>query len=223
MKKLALLLALAPGLALAAPQNQPAHARAGSDDASRIAQMQKRMRLARTLGLAEALDLDDAGAMRVRDVLARFDDRRAPLRKQLRDNIRVLRDAARGDKDALPQVDSALQKLRDARNQLQSLNGEMFQQLTQGLTPEKKARAALFLARFHEREQRIFFRGPGGPGGGFHGRGGHGMMGGQGAMMMDEGMREGPEGGPEPMMMERHAMAMGDAGEPEMEEWFGEE
>ena len=222
MKRLTLMLALVPGLALAAPQNAPARAganQAGADDPARFAQMQKRMRLARTLGLAEALDLDDAGAMRARDVLARFDDRRAPLRKQARDSVRVLRDAARGDKDALPQVDSALQKLREARNQLQNLDTEMFQQVTQGLTPEKKARAALFLARFHQREHRIFFRGPGGPGHGFPGHGGRGAMG----AMMDEGMHHGGEPGPGPMMMQRHAMLMGDAPEPEMEEWFEEE
>ena len=212
MRRLTVMLALVPGLALAAPQNPPGRGanQAGVDDPARFAQMQKRMRLARTLGLAEALDLDDAGAMRVRDVLARFDDRRAPLRKQVRDSARVLRDAARGDKDALPQVDSALQKLRDARNQLQSLDHEMFQQLTQGLNAEKKARAALFLARFHEREHRIFFRGPGGPGHGFPGRGG------RGAMMMDEGGHP-----PGPTMMERHAMMMGE--EPDVEEWFEEE
>jgi Heavy-metal resistance len=212
MKKLTLALALLPGLALAAPQGQPARGGAqpgGSDDPGRAAQVQKRMRIARTLGLTEALDLDDASAMRVRDVLARFDDRRAPLRKQVRDNVRILRDAARGDKEALPQVEAALQRLREARNGLQNLNQEMFQQLTQGLTPEKKARAALFLARFQEREHRIFVRGLGGPGQGFHGRGG------PGAMMMEE---PGPGG----MMRERHAMMMGDAPEPEMEEWFEE-
>ncbi len=222
MKKLALMLALLPGLALAAPQGAPARGAAdkaaGPDDPARLAQMQKRMRIARTLGLAEALDLDDAGAMRARDVLARFDERRAPLRKQLRDNVRVLHDAARGDKDAAPQVDSALQRLRDARNQLQNLNTEMFQQLTQGLSPEKKARAALFLARFHEREHRMSIRGPG-AGHGPHGRGG------QGAMMMEGGgdMHPGFEPGHGPMAGERQAMMMGEGPEPESEEWFEEQ
>jgi hypothetical protein len=218
MKKLILMVALLPGLALAAPQSPPARgggSQAGSDDPARFAQMQRRMRIAWTLGLAEALDLDDAGALRARDVLARFDDRRAPLRKQIRDGVRVLRDAARGDKDALPQVDATLQRLRDARTQLQSLNTEMFQQLTQGFPPEKKARAALFLARFREREQRLLIR-PGGPGHGFQGRSG------RGAMMMDEGAPPGVGPGPGPMM-ERHAMRTGDGPDQEMEEWVEEE
>jgi hypothetical protein len=219
MKKLTLMMAVLPGLALAAPQGPAARGAAqgpGQDESARSAQIQKRMRLARTLGLAEALDLDDKGAMRARDVLARFDEKRAPLRKQIRDGIRILRDAARGDKDAMPQVDATLQRLRDARNQLQNLNLEMFQQLTQGLSPEKKARAALFLARFHEREGRISPRGPGGPGHGFHGRGGHGAMMERGGML---GTEPGPAaGGPD----ERHAMMMGEGPEPEMEEWFEE-
>ena len=220
MKNLTLMLAILPGLALAAPQGPArAAAQAGDqDDSTRLAQMQKRMRLARTLGLAEALDLDAAGAMRARDVLARFDDRRAPMRKQVRDSIRVLRDAARGDKDALPQVEAAMQRLRDTRNQLQNLNLEMFQQLTQGLSPEKKARAALFLARFHEREQRMSLRRPGGAGHGFRGRDGEGAMG-------WGGRHHGFEPLPGGEMGERHAMVMGDGdgSEPEMEEWFEEQ
>ena len=226
MKKLTLMMALLPGLVLAAPPTPPARGAqaagpaAGPDDARHLAQMQKRMRIARTLGLTEALDLDDAGAMRARDVLARFDERRAPLRKQVRDNVRILRDAARGDKEAVPQVDAALQRLRDARNQLQSLNSEMLQQVTQGLSPEKKARAALFLARFQEREHRIFGRGPGGPGHGSHGRGGRG---GHGAMMMEEMHHGGGEPGPGGMMSERHATMMGDGAEPDMDEWFEEQ
>jgi hypothetical protein len=229
MKKLTLMIALLPGLALAAPQNPPARGGpAGPDDAAHFAQMQKRMRIARTLGLAEALDLDDAGAMRARDVLARFDERRAPLRKQVRDNVRVLRDAARGDKEAAPKVDAALQHLREARNQLQALNSEMLQQLSKGLSPEKKARAALFLARFQEREHRIFMRGSRRHG--FHGHGGHGGM-----MDMEEhhGAEMGPgrmmeehhgaEMGPGHMMEERHAMMMGDETGPDMDEWFEEQ
>jgi hypothetical protein len=214
MKKLTLALALLPALGLAAQQTSPARGGAGAaDDASRLAQMQKRMRLARTLGLAEALDLDDAGAMRARDVLARFDDRRVPLRKQVRDGVRVLQDAARGDKDALPQVDPALQKIRDARTQLQNLNTEMFEQLTKGLSPDKKARAALFLARFHEREHRIFIRQPGFPG-----------HGGRGAMMMEGGPHEGmgppPPG---PVMFERQKMVMGEMPGPDTDEWLDDE
>jgi hypothetical protein len=216
MKKMMVLLALAPAIALAAPQpvgrggagGGPGFGPGNPEDAAR---MQKRMRLARTLGLAEALDLDDAAAMRARDVMAKYDEKRMPLHTQMRDAIRVLRDAARGEKPAAGQVDGAIQKLRDARTQLQALNTEMFQQLTQGLSPEKKARAALFLARFHARAGMM--HGHGGPGG----PGQRGMGGMRGGMGMDEsGMQP---GGPAPEEM--HAMMMGGGAE-DADEWMEE-
>jgi len=182
MKKLILALALAPALALAAQQQgtPPAgHPQTGarSDDPAAMERAAKRLRVARTVGLAEALDLDDASALKVRDTLAQFDQRRAPLRQQLRDSGRILRDAARGDTAAAGQVDSALQRMRDGRAQLQQLNSEMLAQVTQGMAPEKKARAALFLARFHERAPHMMRGGRGGPNPG-HGFGpGRGMRG----------------------------------------------
>jgi hypothetical protein len=157
MKTLALMLALTPALALAAPQGPPAGSAAGPD-ARRAEYMQKRMRLARTLGLAEALDLDEAGAMKLRDTMARFDQRRAPIAEQIRDDMRVLHDAARGDKAAAGKVDSALKSLREARSQMLNLRAEMLGPITKGLSPEKKARAALFLGHFRERAGRMMPR-----------------------------------------------------------------
>ena len=223
MKKLTVMLALLPAVALAAPQGSPARGAgpgqgAGPDDPARMERMQKRMRLARTLGLAEALDLDDAGAIRVRDVMAKFDERRTPLRKQVADNVRILRDAARGDKDAGAKVDQAVQRLREARTQLQALKSEMLQQLSQGLSPQKKAKAALFLATFHSHAERMMMHG--GPGAGP--RGGRGMGKGMGGMGMGMGSGEmqpgdGPQAG-------RQAKMMGDGGdEPDTDEWFADE
>ncbi len=175
MNKLVLLLALVPALSLAAPASPPGSPPAvrgpgaEADDAMARDRMQKRMRLARTLGLAEALDLDERATLRIRDVMARFDERRAPLEKQIHDDQRVLRDAASGDKAAAGQVDTSLSRMRDTRGQLHNLEGELLQQLTQGMAPEKKARAALFLAQF---QQRAMSMGP--QRGGGSGRPGHG-------------------------------------------------
>jgi hypothetical protein len=225
MKKLTAILALLPAVALAAPQGPPARGAgagqgAGPDDPARMERMQKRVRLARTLGLAEALDLDDAGAIRARDVMAKFDERRAPLRKQVADNVRVLQDAARGDKDAGAKVDQAVQHLREARTQLQALKSEMFQQLSQGLSPQKKAKAALFLATFHARAERMMMHhGPrGGPGAGQGGGRGAGRgMGGMGMGSEEMQPGAGSQGG-------RQAMMMGDGGdEPDTGEWFADE
>jgi hypothetical protein len=246
MKKLALVLTLAPALALAQasgaaapppgkgpPPGRAQGAGAPPDDATRLQRQQKRMRLAATLGLAEALDLDDAGALRVRDVLARYGEKRQPIQRQIRDSVRTLRDAAQGDTAAGAQVDAALKRLQDARAQRQALDQEMLQQLTQGLSPDKKARAALFLARFRERASRMAMRGgPGGWHGGSGGMGpGHMGPGGMGPggmgpgrphAMMDDDAGPGPRG-PGAMRPGGPATAMTDLGqEPELDAWFDE-
>jgi hypothetical protein len=141
--------------------------------------MAKRMRLARTLGLAEALDLDAPAALKLGESLAKFDDRRIAAHKTMRDSREVLRRAAKGEKVAAADVDQAIQKALEARGQLQAVDRETVATVTQGLTPEKKARAVLFLSKFQRR-----FPGPGGmmgPGGMGPGRGmGPGHHGGRG-------------------------------------------
>jgi hypothetical protein len=147
------------------------------------ARMEKRMRLARTLGLAEALDLDAPAALKLGDTIGKFDDRRVAVHKQMREAGEVLRRAAQGEKVSAGDVDAAIQKGLDARAQLATIDRETVAAVTQGLTPEKKARAVLFLAKFQRR---------------FHGHGpgmGPGMMGpGGGRGMMGPGMGGHPGG-----------------------------
>ena len=246
MKRLLLVYALLPAVVLAAPQTSgggapaagpAAGAPSAPDDTVRMQRMQKRMRLAATLGLAEVLDLDDQGTLRVRDIITRYSDKRMPLQRQLRDGMRVVRDAARGDQAAMGQVDAALGHVRDARAQLQSLDNELFQQLTQGLSPEKKAKTALFMARFRERAHHMaMMHGMGtmrgGPGWGRGRAGGPGGGPGFGPRGALDGERMGPGPGPgpgRPGMMgpgagpDRQASAMMDSGEPDLEDWFAVE
>lgn len=170
--------------------------------------MEKRMRLARTLGLAEALDLDSAQALKLGEQVAKFDERRLAAHKQLHEAHQTLRRAAGGEKVAAAEVDQAIQKALEARGQLQALDRELVATVTKDLTPEKKARAVLFLERFQNRF------GPGhmmkgrrgmGPGMG-RGRMGPGMMGpggmgpgGMGPTGMGPGMMGGPGDDPELM------------------------
>jgi hypothetical protein len=222
MRKLAVVLALAPALALAEPQATPsppgrgAGAGVRTDDPGHRERAEKRLRIARTVGLADALDLDEAGALRVRETLTRFDERRAPLRHQIQDSVRILRDAARGDTAAAAQVDNALARLRDARAQLQQVNAESLAQLTQGMPPQKKARAALFLARFQARAPRAMMMqgGPGGPGQPGHGSG--------------PSRGEGPGTGPgmSPGRLALHGAPLPEMAEPfpdEEDDWFADE
>jgi len=151
MKRIALLTALAlPLAALAAPPTA-GRAAGAPDEAARREHVEKRMRMVRTLGLAEALDLSEAEALKLRDTLAGFDARTAPLRGQMREAMEVVRRAARGDAAAQKGLDEALRKLRETGGQLRAVQDELLQALTKELSPERKARAALFLHRFQQR------------------------------------------------------------------------
>jgi hypothetical protein len=190
MKKLALLLALAPLLAAAQAAPPPA-ARAAPPalqpgqpgppdqlDPARLEKLQRRMKLALTLGLAEALQLDDAAALKLSGQIEKFTPRRMATAQQMRDSVQVLRRSAKGDKVPAGDVDGAITRLLDARAQMQALDREVVTTVTRDLPPEKRARAVLFLAKFHQRamqELRHGGHGHGGPGGPGMGPGGPGM------------------------------------------------
>jgi hypothetical protein len=147
---------------------------------------ERRMRLARTLGLAEALDLEPAQALKLGEAIARFDERRLAAHKQHREARAVLRRAARGDKVAPAEVDQAIQKELEARTQLQAIDREVLATVTKDLAPEKKARAVLFLDRFQGRF------GPGARGGMMDGAHRGGMGPGRGMGQGGKGMGMGP-------------------------------
>jgi hypothetical protein len=172
-RKLAVLLALLPLTALAqgpgprgdGPGRRGDRGPEAGESVERIEKMEKRARLARNLGLAEALDLDTAQVSRLADALSKLDERRFALHRQMHDARQLLRRAADGEKATAADVDGALAKFLDARAQLNVLDKETLAIVTKDLSPERKARAALFLGRF---EQRM----GGGPGGGMEpGRG----------------------------------------------------
>jgi hypothetical protein len=197
MKKLRIVLmalVVLPFAVLGAAQDGPAKGGPVPDRA----RMEKRMRLARTLGLAEALDLDPAQALKLGETLNRFDDRRKAIHKQAADARDVLHRAASDEKATAADVDGAIARLVDSRTQLTALDKETLQAITQGLSPDKKARATLFLARFRERIERrvMFWGGPGGHGPGMmRGPGNHGPRGG-GPDDGTQGAAEQAPGGP---------------------------
>ena len=117
------------------------------DSAERRAQMDQRAQMMMTLQLAEALELDDTATLKLRQTVAQWDAQRAPLRQQMFDLAQVLRRAAKGDTTAYAQVDQSIQKIIALRTQMHQLDQAMFQQLSQGLPPQKKAKLALAIAR----------------------------------------------------------------------------
>lgn len=170
-----------PALALAEGTPMDKTTAAPGPDAARV---EKRLRLMRTLGLASALDLDAAQALKLGDTMAKFDARRNAIRAQARAARQTLRAAAQGGKATAAEVDGAIAKLLDLRAQGQALDKEMLQAVTQGLTPQQKARATLFLGSFRHGMDRHMMRGGAGPGRGH----GPGMMGGR----MGRGRGAGP-------------------------------
>lgn len=183
MRKLALLLALVPVLAFAQaappPAAKPGAPAAGPGqpgpmdplDPARMEKLQRRMKLALTLGLAETLQLDDAAALKLGGQIDKFTPRRQAAMVQMRDSVQLLRRSAQGEKVAAADVDAAITRLLDARAQVQVIDREVVTTVTRDLPPEKRARAVLFLAKFHQRamqELRPGGRGrgpgPGGPG-----------------------------------------------------------
>jgi len=172
------LLVAIPALALAQggppPGAPPPGGPGGPPDASpeqRWERMEKRLRLTRALGLAEALDLDQAQATRMNDLMKGFDARRKPMLEQLRKDMRALRDAARSSTTTAPEVDAVTGRIFGARGQLLALDQEMLATLGKDLSPEKRARMALFFARFRQRmgmeilDRMDWGRGPRGRGG----------------------------------------------------------
>jgi hypothetical protein len=131
-----------PLLTWAAPAEDPS-----PREGERMERRAQRARLSLVMGLAEELELDTAQALKVDETLRKFDERRRPLLEQVRESALILRRAAEGDAAAASQVDSAAQRAFDARAQLAALDREVFQTLSKGLSPQKKAKLALLMAR----------------------------------------------------------------------------
>jgi hypothetical protein len=135
--------------AWAGPADRQAPA-VSTQGAPRGERMQQRMRTMRAVGIAEALDLDTPEALRLDAAMRPFDDRRRPLQKQIHDAMQTLRKAAEGDAQALAQVDGATARVLEARAQMAAIDRDMFATLSQGRTPQQRARLALFLAHFQQ-------------------------------------------------------------------------
>lgn len=142
-------------LALAALLSSPLAVQADSaaptaqQQAAHRQRMEQRMRTMRVVGLAETLNLDQAGALQLDAQIRPFDERRAPLREQLHADSKLLEQAADGDPSAAGQVDAALGRMFENRAKLEQINREMLETLSKGMAPQQKAKLAVFLATFN--------------------------------------------------------------------------
>lgn len=119
------------------------------DERGDRAEHAKKMHMMLVVGIAEALGLNEADALKLSDKLKGYEEKRRPVREAMGDSLRILRAAAEGDAAASAQVDSAVTKLFDGRQQMAALDKEMFNGLSRDLSPQKRAQLAVFLARFH--------------------------------------------------------------------------
>ena len=118
-------------------------------------EMAKRMRMMMVVGLAETLGLNESEALRLSDKLKGLDEKRAPVRAQMHEAMKTLKAAADGDAAAQSQVDAAVQRILEGRQQMAVLDKEMFQVLSKDLSPQKRAQLALFLGRFQHEAMKM--------------------------------------------------------------------
>ncbi|MBJ6763063.1 hypothetical protein JGU66_20035 [Myxococcaceae bacterium JPH2] len=130
-----------------APMATPREERREERRAERLERSEQRSRLRRVLELTDALELDNAQALKVEDTLRRFDEKRRPLREQVREAARTLILAAQGDNAALAQADAAAQRAFEARAQILAMDRDLYAALAKELPAQKRARLALALAR----------------------------------------------------------------------------
>jgi hypothetical protein len=114
-----------------------------------------RVRMMKVVGLAEALDLNEAQALQMAEVMRRYDERKAPLQVQNAEAAKVIKRASEGDSAAIAQLDRAIQTMFNNRVQVQKLELEMMDELGRNLPAQQRAKLMIFFVRFAEEQQAI--------------------------------------------------------------------
>src|SRR4051812_36639817 len=143
MKKLIVALLAVSSVAMAAPPPPPGAgappARWDGDRGERgpefKEELQRKMHMMMVVGMADALGLNEAEALKLSEKLKGFEEKRRPVREAMGEAMKTLKSASDGDSSALPQVDAAVQKVLDGRQQMAALDKEMFSVLSKDLTP----------------------------------------------------------------------------------------
>jgi hypothetical protein len=128
------------------------------DPEDRAEKHEERARQARMMllvSVAEALELNEAQALKLSDKLKVIDDKRRPVREAMGEAMRQVKAAAEGDAAAAANVDQNVQKVLDGRVQMAQLDKELYATLAEGQTPQKKAKLAVVLAKVGEEMRRM--------------------------------------------------------------------
>jgi len=154
MKRVMLAVVLVTSMvALAAPPgkpvvNQPADA--DSEKQQKLEERERRARMYVVVSVAEALELNEAEALKLSEKVKVIEEKRRPVRQAMVAAMRDVKAAADGDSAALAQVDQNIQKVLDGRAQLAALDKETFATLARDFPPQKRAKLALVLAKLHD-------------------------------------------------------------------------
>jgi hypothetical protein len=158
MKKSMLVVTLlSSALALAGPKKDPARWEAMDPEerAERQEERAKQARMVLLVAVAEALELNEAQALKLSETLKGLDEKRRPVREAMHEAMRQVKAAADGDPAALANVDQNMQRVLDGRAQMAQLDKELFATLSQGQPPQKKAKLALVLAKVGDELRRM--------------------------------------------------------------------
>lgn len=149
MKKLLLVsMMVLSSVALAGPKNGPAKWDGdGEDRAERQEERARKARMVLLVAVAEALELNEAQALKLSEKIKVLDEKRRPVREAMHEAMRAVKAASDGDAAALAALDQNVQRVLDGRVQMAQLDKELFASLSEGQSPQKKAKLAIVLAK----------------------------------------------------------------------------
>ena len=156
------MLVLSAVTAFAAPppggKGGPGQGMGKGDREERMEAREREARLMYVVAISEALELNEAEAIKLSEKIKGVEEKRRPLRQAMGEAMRSLKDAADGEANALTQVDANVQKVLDGRAQMAAMDKELFATLAQGYPPQKRAKLALVLGRLNH-EMKGFKKG----------------------------------------------------------------
>ncbi len=116
---------------------------------------ERRVRMLATVGIAEALELSDTEALKLSETFRVFEDRKRPIRQSIGQAMKQVKAAAEGDTVAQAQIDTHIKTVLEGRAQLAQIDRELFNALSAGQSAQKKAKLALFVAKFNQELQKL--------------------------------------------------------------------
>jgi hypothetical protein len=117
--------------------------------------IQNELHLLRIIGLADALGLNEAEALRLDRLMRPYDERKRKVRAQIGEALKVIKLATEGDPAALASIDPALETVLNGRAQVAEIDRDMLLGVSRELTPQQRAKMAVFFARFGQHARQV--------------------------------------------------------------------